>query len=466
MTFRNALTAVNNVTRTENGMTALKSSLNPVVDLFFAIGASRGRDITSMFNDALSHNRELALRCLLWARDAREGSGERQTFRTLIQHLEKTDDAALLHVLPLVPELGRWDDLLVLQTPQWKSFAYGMIGDALSKGNGLCAKWMPRKGAEANNLRNYFGLSPKQYRKGLVALSNTVEQKMCAKDWDSINFEQVPSVAAARYKRAFTRNAPVAYQAYANKVVAGTAKINASAIYPYDVLKDFQYGGGAKVELVEAQWKALPNWMSGDNKIIPMIDVSSSMSIAQVAGTTNALQVAISLGLYIADKQEGDFKDMFLTFSNRAVLDIAKGTLYQKYQQIAGSQWDMSTNVEAGFDEILRVAKSRNVAPTDMPKFLLILSDMQFNSATGRSSDTAFTMAQRKYEAAGYELPKIIFWNLAARGNNTPVEFNQNGVALVSGYSPSLLQSILGAKNVSPEDIMLETLMKDRYNLA
>lgn len=465
MTFRQAVVQSANQTHTENGMPALKSSLNANVDLFFCIGASRGKDITAQFNAALAEDPEMAVRNLLWARDARGGSGERQTFRTLLKHLESThQDALLERIVPLVPELGRWDDLLIFSTQQWQEKAYAFIFQALASGDNLCAKWMPRKGPIAVAMTKFFGITPKQYRKGLVALSNTVEQLMCARKWDEIEFGKLPSVASARYQKAFGKRCKDRYDAYKSALVKGTAKVNAGAVYPYDVIKSVQYGDEV---VAEAQWKALPNYLAEGQGILPMIDISGSMSIP-VGDNPNltCMDVSIGLGLYIADKQQGPFHNMYLTFSGVPKLDVLKEgqSLRSRMNQLR-QNGGYNTNLYKAFQAVLDVAQKNSVAASDMPKYIVVLSDMQFDDGQVSGNDqTAFGMARTMYAAAGYELPKLVFWNLNARGNNTPVQFNQVGAAMVSGFSPSLMRSILGAKNVTPADIMRETLMNSRYD--
>jgi len=195
--------------RTANGMKALKSTASNCVDLFFKIGASRGKNIIPQFTAAYVEDMHVAMRIAQWARDVRGGAGERQLFRDILMYLDKNDPDAAVALIRKVPELGRWDDLLLPFTSNVvKDFAYSMIRDALNNGNGLCAKWMPRKGEQAAELRSYLGWTPKYYRKRLVELTNVVETAMCANKWDNINFNHVPSVASARYKKAFARHTP------------------------------------------------------------------------------------------------------------------------------------------------------------------------------------------------------------------------------------------------------------------
>ena len=464
------VTAVaNQEARTANGMKARKSTAKATVDLFYKIGASRGKNITGDFTAAYVENSDVALRIAQWARDVRGGAGERQLFRDILVHLEKRDPDAALALLRKVPEVGRWDDIFVFTNPDLKSAAYTMLGDALRAKNGLAAKWTPRKGQIAAEVRAFFGMTPKQYRKSLVALTKVVETQMCAGDWDNINFSHVPSVAARNYKKAFNRHTP-AFAEYVAKLVSGdkTVKVNANAIYPHDVLKGIAHSytklDKTETDHVIAQWDALPNYV-GDASILPLVDVSGSMTTSVPGSTVRCLDVAVSLGLYLADKNKGAFKDTFLTFSSKPELVTLKGNIVQKVEQMSKSNWDMSTNLHAAMDKILSVAVKGSVPASDMPKMLLILSDMQFNQCA-RYDDSAMEMIERKFEAAGYTVPQIVFWNLNS-SDNVPVKADKSGAALVSGFSPSIMTSLLAADldQFTPEGIMLKTVMSPRYDL-
>lgn len=450
--------------RTENNMKAQKSTMSPLVDLFYIVGASRGKNLSMQFERAMQDNEDLALRVALWARDCRGGAGERTVFQYLLQHLELSRPDFLLtsKYLEKVPELGRWDDLLTLTEPRVKAKAFGLIKAALESGNGLCAKWMPRKGKVARELREFLGLSPKAYRKTLVGLSNTVEQKMCAKEFDKINYAHVPSLAMSRYMKAFSKNDAERFVAYRESLKKGETKINAKGVYPYDIIKSMRHGGDREVN--DAQWKALPDYMT-DVNVLPLVDVSGSME-ASVADNPNlsCMDVALSLGLYCADKNKGAFKDMFLTFSGESELLTLKGSLSQKLTQMETSHWGMNTNLHKAFERILKVAVSGNVPQEDMPKVLLILSDMQFDQCA-KFDDSAMQMIQRKYEAAGYTVPVIVFWNLRATAN-VPVSFDKKGVAMVSGFSPAIMKAVLAADfdEISPESIVRDAVGIARYD--
>lgn len=463
MSFLDALQTED--TFTENGMVTNSSTLNECVNLFFTIGAMRGQDkqrLLSQFSKAFNENPLIAMRILFWSRDVRGGAGERQIFRDIIQFLAETDSEVLAKNIKFIPEFGRWDDLIVLFNTKVNNDAMATIVQGLESRNGLCAKWMPRKGVIFNSIRKAMGLTPKSLRKMLVELSNTVEQKMCANEWSNIEYSKVPSLAMGRYSKAFLKHDSLGVGQYIVALKNGETKVNASAVYPYDVVKTLNLG---LRELAIEQWKALPNFMEGcTERILPIVDVSGSMS-SSVGGNSNVtcMDVAISLGLYISERNEGEFKDSFITFSEKPKLQKLSGNLYDRYSQLSSSDWDMSTNLESVFKLILGQAVKHNVSQDKMPTKILILSDMEFNQATKRQSDTAMQMIRSEYEDHGYTLPSIIYWNIQSRNNNFPVRFDQKGTALISGLSPSIMKSVLVGNIDSPEHIMNITIDSDRY---
>lgn len=454
-------TAFNNVTTTTNGDLAYKSTLDANVDLFYQAGASRGKDIGMLFDKAVAANEDIAVRTLLWLRDAREGSGERQQFKDLVLRLKPE---VIQKVIPLIPELGRWDDLLVFLDTPYERQAMGVVAAGLNMSNGLCAKWMPRKGITAAKVRKVLGIkSPKLWRQLLVSLTDVVEQQMCSKDWSKIEFGKVPSVAAGRYIQAFLRNAPEAYNEYKERLVKGEAKINAAAVYPYDVVKAARFGD--KV-VATAQWNALPNYMEGvEERILPMIDVSGSMTVPAGGHGSNSvvtcMDVAIALGLYVAQRNVGQFKNVCMTFSSQPQLYEVSADFAEALRQI--EKWGylgMSTNIEKAFVEILKRAKAHNVTADQMPTKLLILSDMQFDYCV--EGNGAYDSIRRLYAASGYTLPQIVFWNINSSAGTCPVTVGTQGTALVSGFSPSILKGVMTGE-LEPVNVMLSTVMSERY---
>ncbi len=468
MTFSNAVRNYDATTRTTNGMRAHPTTGSAVLDLFSTIGSARGKNIASEFSAALAENEDLTIRTLLWARDIRQGAGERAQFRNLLAQLDSKRPDLARKLMPKVPELGRWDDLFAYTDWANRQAAFAMIKQALAEGNRLAAKWMPRKGPIAVELTRFLELSPKAYRKLLVGLTKVVESQMCSKQWNEINFSHVPSVASARYQKAFGRNASEAYSAYIAELKKPEAertvsvKINAAAVYPHDIVKSVFTGNAA---VADEQWKALPNYV-GNARILPMVDVSGSMGSINYSysGVVQPIEVAVALGLYLSDKNTSAFKDLFLTFTAKPEFVQVSGTLSERIRKMSTSAWQMSTNLHAAFDEILKVAVKGGVAQEDMPEALLILSDMQFD-ACARYDDSALQMIHRKYSAAGYTVPKIIFWNLNAGYGNNPVTFDSRGTAHISGFSPSIMKSVLAndLEDYTPYNVMLKTLMSDRY---
>lgn len=465
---------------TENGMATNSTSLNFCVDLFFQIGAMRGQDKTRLINaftKAFGENPLTAMRLLFWARDVRGGAGERKIFRDIIEYLANNRTEVLGKNLHLVSEFGRWDDLLVLVGTPLETQALGLISEGLNAKNGLCAKWMPRpnvgnreKKRWANALRKYMGLSPKEYRKLLVDNSNTVEQLMCSREFALIDYSKLPSKAMSDYMKAFKKNDLSRFEAYLSSVEKGEVKINAGAVYPYDIIKNLKQGNSRGADV---QWSALPNYMENNNeRVLPLVDVSGSMETA--AGNNanvTCMDVAISLGLYISERNVGPFKDAFITFHESPSLEVVKGSLSERYRQMKDSKWGGSTNLESAFKLILNKAVASKVAPEEMPTMMLILSDMEFNYATGgnwsRSSSwnpTAQQMIEKMYSDAGYEMPKIVYWNIQSRGDdNKPVQFDKNGTALVSGFSPALLTNLLAGKEMTPLAMMMSVIDSERY---
>ena len=467
-----------NDTVTENGMSTNSSSLNHCVDLFFIIGAMRGQDkdrLIRNFSLALLEDPARAMKILFWVRDVRGGAGERQVFRDVMKFLAEDHTDFLRKNIPYISEFGRWDDLLTLVGTKLEGEALTQIRWGLDNKNGLCAKWMPRKGPVAAKLRTFMEMSPKQYRKTLVELTHVVETQMCANEWENIEFGKLPSVASARYQKAFWKRNEEGYKSYIASLQKGEAKINAGAIYPYDVTKSLQRGNA---DVAIEQWKALPNYMEGsEDRILPVVDVSGSMQ-ASAGGNKNVscMDVSISLGLYISERNTGSFKDAFVTFSAEPKLHILKGNLRDRFAQLQRAEWGYNTNLVKVFDLVLDQATKHSVPESEMPTKILILSDMEFDLATETVSGwekthiatkwdaTAQEMIEQKYAGAGYKVPAIVYWNIQSRGNNIPVAFDKIGTALISGFSPSILKSVIKGDIVSPAQIMDDTIFAERYS--
>jgi hypothetical protein len=293
----------------------------------------------------------------------------------------------------------------------------------------------------------------------LRAQVNVIESKMCEGQWKNIDFESVSSRAAMIYRKAFKKHSPKEYQAYLDSVAKGTATIKASTLYPYDLallaLREYN-------QTIELQWKALPDFCEGSTEdILVVADTSSSMG---TLGHSLAITACVSLALYIAERNQGAFKGYFLNFDDDSHLIKISGTsLTQKLKNLHAAPWGGSTNLQSAFDAILKHAISNGVKEKDMPKKIIILSDMEFNAACPSNRNTNLEVIQAKYKAAGYKMPSIVFWNLNGNSTQTPVKSDTNGTCLVSGYSPSILKTILSGKTTTPYDEMLKVLEAERY---
>jgi hypothetical protein len=502
MTFLKSLERQLNTAQTWNGAKAYSSTLDACLDLFGKIGACRS-DIPQairLFHVAYKENPETAIRILFYARDIRcgksnnGGQGERAVFRAILRELAITNWTLVAKLIPLVPFYGRWDDLLVLENTTdsaWYDvlclFATQLERDEESlKANesvSLLAKWLPSINASSKNskrqgkaIAKFLELTEPQYRRLLTALRdkiNIVEQALCAKEWDTINYEQVPSKAGLMYRKAFQKHDEDRYTEYLEAVKKGEKKINAGVLYPYDicvpVLGDSYYD---KLEMTETErasldvmWNALPNYMEETpfNGLV-LADVSGSMYDSYSTSKTRPIDVSVSLAVYIAEKNTGIWANTFMTFDSEPRLaKISGNDIYSKLQSVKSSTSYMgSTNLMGAIKSILDAGVKNNLTQEEMPQCLIVISDMQFDQACKSNKKTNFEQIQKEYKKAGYTMPSIIFWNVNA-STNVPMTKDDAGTALVSGRSPSILKSILNARFLTPIDLMNDCIYNERY---
>ena len=499
--FMNGMENATNYTYTENGAVTHKTTKSDLLDMFAMGAAMRTRsdeDVILMFRKAFKENPVYALKCLFYIRDVRGGQGERRFFRVVMKDLAKFDTAAARRNLKFVPEFGRWDDLYVFVGTPLETDALQIMKDQLAldvecKTPSLLAKWLKSENTSSvesrrlgNITREFFGMSHKQYRKTLSILReriNVLERLMSEGRWDEIEFDKIPSKAGMKYKNAFARhdlerakNENV--QTYADFAKDNTKKVNAKALYPYECVHEAlnimgnQQGWSSRsnhVALDDIQrlmtnkyWDNLADYFNGATfNGIALVDTSGSMS-----GTP--IEVAISLGLYCAEKNQGAFANHFISFeSNPHWIETSGVDFCDKVYRITGTEWGGSTNVEAAMDLILNVAKQNGCSQDEIPQNLVIISDMEFNYCVtsnnygrGNVNDTLFEKIAAKYRANGYEMPHVIFWNVNARQANIPMLGNGN-VSFVSGFSPSIFETIMSGK--TGYDLMMEKLDSERY---
>jgi len=443
---------------TANGAVTHSTSLNAVVDMFFIAGASRQmteQSIINVFVKAFDQDPVLAIKCLFWARDIRGGAGERRFFQIIMKHLIKSIPYEELvdQLMVLVPEYGYWKDVFQLERPTPDNLDWLVRQLDENPNKGLLAKWWPRKGEWFSHGHKFAKMTPKEFRKKLVNLTKVVETDMCNKEWSNITYSHVPSQAFQRYKKAFLRNDESRFTQFITKVIKGETKVNSSTLFPYQLYQSF-YRGEDKNSII-AQWNNLPDYV-GEGSFLPMCDVSGSM-------TGLPMDISVSLGVYLSERNKSIFKDAFLTFSGMPELQVLKGTVIDRFNQLRTAHWAMNTNLTAAFELILTKAKNAGLPQSDMPDTILIISDMEFDPAW--MGKTNYETIQLMYENAGYVAPKIAFWNVKGREGNVPVNAKASNVALISGASPAIVKNVLAGKDFTPQGIMLETLNSDRYKV-
>lgn len=442
-----------NDTFTSNGAVTHSTSLNCLVDMFFLAGASRKMselDIVKIFSAARAESKELAYKCLFWSRDVRGGAGERRFFHVIMKHVREHHSKEWKQLYKHIPTFGYWKDLL--QTAPNEELINFVI--AHLKEDGLLCKWMPRQGDWFRAVRRVMNIPPKDLRGILVRGTKVVEQQMCAKEWDKINYSHVPSIAFNNYKKAFARHDPNRFTQFLEDAVAGKEKINAGAIFPYQLYESFKKGENR--DSIIAQWNNLPNYV-GEGSFLPVCDVSGSMQGMPIL-------ISVSLGVYLSERNKSVFKNAFITFNGKPKMMYLNGTVVDRFQQLEQSDREMcqNTDLQATFRLILDVALNNKLSQEDLPSTIVIISDMEFDAACGRTNN--LEAIKKQYTQAGYITPKIVFWNVKGRVGNVPAQANEKDVALVSGASPAIVKNVLSGVDYTPRGICLETLLSERYS--
>ena len=491
-TLLNALKETTNYTLTENGGVTHKTTNSDLLDMFAMGAAMRNRsveDVILMFKKAYEENPELAMKMLFYIRDVRGGQGERRFFRECIKWAADNKDtqSSILKNIQYIPEFGRWDDLYSLVGTSFEKDAMRVIKkqlalDVQSTTPSLLAKWLKSENASSkdsirlgNITRKYLNMAHKEYRKVLAELRkriNIVERLMSENRWDEIEFDKIPSKAGLIYKNAFARRDIIKekYKAFAQDV---TSTVNAGTLYPYEVVdKAIQLFRSARyIDLddtdrlmINKYWDNLIDYFNGAKlDALCVVDTSGSMM-----GTP--INVAVSLGLYCAERNKGPWHNHYISFSSYPQLIKTDGVDFcDKVKRIVQTNLCENTNIEATFDLILKTAI---VSKAKLPEYIIIISDMEFDQATNNwwrsnttlinkdNAETVMEGIERKFIAAGLKMPKLIYWNVNARQANIPMIGNHR-VSYVSGFSPSIFTAILTGK--TGWDLMLEAIDNDRY---
>ncbi len=482
-----------NKTVTENGAATHITTESDCLDLFAAIGALRREsdsEIEARFIRAFTENRDIAMKLLFFARDIRGGLGERRVFKVILNWLAKNEPSTVRKNLTYVAEYGRYDDLLCLMDTPCEKDMLDVIkvqfeADNAALNNGgevsLLAKWMPSVNASssetvlcAKKIARHFGMNDADYRKALVSLRahiRIIENNLREKDY-SFDYSKQPSKAMYKYRKAFMRNDAERYNDFIGKVSSGEVRLHADTLAPYELVEPYindTYTASSRSfmrqiseqekNLLNATWASLPDFGSEENAIA-VIDTSGSM---YWDAKPMPAAVALSLGLYFAEHNTGLYKNHFIEFSARPQLIEIKGdTFADRLRYVASFNEVANTNLEAVFDLILNSAVENNVSASELPAKLIIISDMEFDRCVSNARSTNFKNAKAKFEAYGYNLPDIVFWNVASRNRQQPITKNEQGVALVSGCTPRLFEMVASG-TVNPYAFMLEVVESERY---
>ena len=471
-----------NKTETLNGSMTYKSSGKFCLDLFSSIGALRNQneeEIVKRFHRAFCEDKNLAMKILFYARDIRGGLGERKVFRTIIKNLPKTSRSALVKNIQNIPEYGRYDDLLTLMDTSCKKEVVALIKEQLSQdlanietdNVSLLAKWLPSINASnrqtvklAKRLAECLKMSEREYRQTLSKLRKKIkiiENNLREKDY-TFDYSKQPSKAMFKYKKAFIRNDKERYDDFLNKVQKGEVKMNTSTLFPYDIVRPFYVSNiqdESVIKSIDTTWNSLPNYTKDENAIV-VVDGSGSM---YSGGSPMPITVAQSLAIYFAERNNGKFKNHFITFSeNPQLVEIKGSNILEKLKHCASFNEVANTNIQKVFEIILKIAIKNKLPQSELPETIYIISDMEFDYCTRDANLTNFEYAKKLFNQNCYNLPKLVFWNVNSWQTQVPVKENECGVVLVSGCTPKIFEMVMKGET-SPYQFMLDVLNTERY---
>ena len=494
--------ANNSISVTENGAIGYARSGHALTDFFFKVGSMRNADPSQIeidFAEVYAEDPKRALELMFFIRDCRGGQGEKFVFNTIFGWLCKSHPDNAVSLLSLIPEYGSWKTFFDL-TPyflsasenvqkaaktlfmdQWDNDIDSMDAD---KSISLMAKWCPSANASSRNTKNLarywrgvLGITEKEYRKTLSSLREylkILETKMSANKWNEIDYNSVPSRAGVIYRNAFMKHDEERRQKWLEylKKPESDAKINTSVLDCPTIVSKYvsnsdwhKYYIDNEDATLEAAWVDMvkKGRELGINGFIPVVDGSGSMTV-NIVGNLSAMDVARGIGLYFAAINAEPWRGKAIEFgSHPEFFEVdSDGSLLQQLK-IANRHCDCgSTNLEAVFDLVLKVAVDGNLKQEEIPG-ILVLSDMELNAACHHPDENLFKQIEQKWNAAGYKLPKLVFFNINSRTNTIPLTENENGVTLLSGYSQSILRMVMSGK-LNPYDVLVEQLDSPRYD--
>ena len=459
------------------------------ISLFFK--AIRGCSDDSLFQYLEKSSKEDIIDTIILCfniRDCRGGKGEREIGKKIFIWLFFNKISLFSKIFHLLPEYGRWDDLLIILVQNYSTKEQEEVqkeilllyinqlkedkSDMLEgKPITLCAKWCPtendsddRKYKLVDKICKQMKISKREYRTQYLtpirSYLKIVEKFMCENRWDEIDYSKVPSCAIKKLKKAFKKHSPEIFAEWKKKLNNGEVKVNANQLYPHDLIKEIRTNNYNDV-VCKAQWEKLEKnaeELGVLEKCLCVIDTSGSMEDNNYLPS----DVACGIGLLVSSVCKGEFHNKVITFSDNPVFfDINEENIYNRYLKLKSANWAMSTNIQKVFDLILTKCEKANVPYESMPEKIIIVSDMQFNNCTNNS--TNFEEIEKKYSNSKYKRPNIIFWNVNGSITDFPVTVDDNGTCLISGFSPSIMKSVMETKEFNSYEIMRTTIDSERY---
>lgn len=481
MNFADILRKTAAFTRTENGAAALNTTGNACLDLFGTAGSLRDADegrIEVLFDEAYKENPLTATKIAFYARDIREGLGERRIFRIFLRYMAGNHPEALWENLDLIGVFGRYDDLYCLiDTPleeqMWEAMKEQFEEDRrnLEEGNAisLLAKWIKTADASSERTRrlgiltaNKLGYSVYDFKRIVRRMRkhiNVVECLMSKNRWNEIQYSEVPGRAMMIYRKAFEHHDEEGFNAYIKKAVNGEEKIHSATLYPYDIVQKILFQQ-VDSDVLEAQWKQLPNYVAEGTNAIVMADVSGSMTCSG----GRPMATSVGLAVYFAERNTGAYHNLFMTFSaNPQVVELKGKTLAQKIACVNKAEWGMNTNLEAAFEKVLYIAVANHTPECEMPKSIIVISDMEIDYC-GDKQWTFYDKMACRYRNYGYEIPNVIFWNVNSRHDIFHADENRRGVQLCSGQSVTTFKQLMDCVDATPVEMMYRTINSERYS--
>ena len=454
--------------RTNENAKAYEHSLDHNLEFFSKAGSlfsnsqsfyGHEESVLKLFQMSWIADKEITFRLLLWLRDCRGGAGNRSATRECLTWLANNDADWVRFNMKWIPMIGRWDDFRSLFNTPLEEKAAMIWATAINAGDVLAAKWADRNDKP---IRHILGMRIGDFRRFLANIrkQHIVEYKMCKKNWNEIDYNKLPSVAMARYNKAFYKNDEDRFKVFKEGLKTGKTKVKATVLFPHDCVRTAKHGDK---DIADAQFFQLPNFL-GDagERIIVISDTSASMG-TNISGSVQAMDVSQGLALYCSSRLSKDspFYKRFIGFESESRFNDWRGMSFSE------AVWDRrifdgavgSTRIDSALDLILHTATERQIPHNLMPTTLLIVSDMQFSAGARRGQETEVESCLLRFDAAGYERPKIVYWNTAGYSGQQDT-VNAKNVGMISGFSPSILTAVFGGNDFSPRSIMLRSIEK------